>query len=324
MQWSCAWFSNALPFGAQTAAPMSAQPKQNRKSLKTFKEAIRTRDFTVTASMALLPETDAAAICEQANCLRDHIDAILLTDNQFGQMHMSTLASSALLLQNGVDPIMQLSCRNKNRVALLGDLFGAAALGVTSLLLVPGKKVPKEIKPRPKAVLDLTVTELISTAFKMNSDEQVGAFSNFFIGGSISPHGPKPGWIPKKLIRKIDAGTQFVQMPICMDTDLLRQYMKHLVAGDLVRRVSVIAGTAIFPSADAARWLCENRANVRIPDVIINRLEQADDPEQEGIRICTEFLQEVAEIPGISGATITPGGNLAAIPAAIQAANLND
>lgn len=291
--------------------------------MKTFKEAVRTKDFAVTARIALRPETDAAIIREQANLLRDHVDAILLTDNQFGQVHMSTLAASALLVQNGVDPIMQLSCRNKNRIALLGDLFGAAALSVTSLLLVRGNKVPEEIEPRPKAVFDVNATELMAIAVTMKSDDQLGAFPEFFLGGAVTPHAPRPGWVPKKLIEKIDAGAQFVQMPICMDADLLRSYMKHLVANNLIRRASVIAGTAILPSADAARWMRENRANVKIPDVIIDRLQRAGDPEQEGINICSEHLQELAEIPGISGATIMPGGNLVAIPAAIQAANLN-
>ena len=216
------------------------------------------------------------------------MDAILLTDNQFGQLHMSTLAASALLIQNDVDPIMQLGCRNKNRIALLSELFGAAALGVTSLLLVRGNKVPKEINPKPKAVLDVNATELISIAMTMKSDQQVGAFSKFFIGGSVIPHNPESGWVPEKLINKTSAGAQFKQMSICM-----------------------------------ARWLIENRTNVKIPDEIISRLEQATDPEQEGIKICTEILQQMAEIPGISGVNIMSGGNLNAIPTAIKAAHLN-
>lgn len=291
--------------------------------MKTFKEAVRTKDFAITARIALRPETDATVIREQANLLRDHVDAVLLTDNQFGQVHMSTLAASALLVRNGVDPIMQLSCRNRNRIALLGDLFGAAALGVTSLLLVRGDKVPEEVEPRPKAVFDVSATELMAIAVTMKSDDQPGAFPDFFLGGAVVPHAPRPGWVPKKLIEKIDAGAQFVQMPICMDVDLLRSYMKHLVANNLIRRASVIAATVILPSADDARWIRENRAGVIIPDVIIDRLQRASDPKQEGINICSEHLQELAEIPGISGATIMPGGNLAAIPAVIQAANLN-
>ena len=254
--------------------------------MKTFKEAVRTRDFVVTARIALRPETDATVIRQQANLLREYVDAILLTDNQFGQLHMSTLAASALLIQNDVDPIMQLGCRNKNRIALLSELFGAAALGVTSLLLVRGNKVPKEINPKPKAVLDVNATELISIAMTMKSDQQEGAFSKFFIGGSVIPHNPELGWVPEKLINKTSAGAQFMQMSICMDMDLLRRYMRHLIANKLIRRISVIAGTVILPSANAARWLIENRTNVKIPDEIINRLEQATDPEQEGIKIC--------------------------------------
>jgi methylenetetrahydrofolate reductase (NADPH) len=300
-----------------------ASPERYGNRLKTFKEAVRNRDFAVTARMTLRADTGAAAIREQANLLRNHVDAILVTDNLYGQVHMSTLAASALLVQAGVDPIMQLSCRNRNRIALLGDLLGAAALGVTSLLLVRGNKVPEEIVPRPKAVLDVKAAELIATAMTMKSDDRLSEFPDFFLGGAVTPHRPRAGWIPKKLVENIDAGAQFVQMPICMDMGLLRRFMKHLIGNKLIRRTSVIAAIAILPSVDAALWLRENRLNVRIPDSVITRLEKAGDAEQEGLRICTELLQELAEIPGISGATIMPGGNLAAIPAVIEAAHLD-
>ena len=290
--------------------------------MKTFKEVVRTRDFAIAARIALRPETNADVIQEQADILRDHVDAVLLTDNQFGQIHMSTLAGSALLVQNGVDAIMQLSCRNRNRIALLGDLFGAAALGVTSLLLVRGRKFPKEMEPRPKSVLDVSGTELIATAMMMKSDDRLDSFPDFFLGGVLAQQKPKVGWLPKKLIAHIDAGAQFVQMSICMDIDFLRRYMKHLVANKLVRRVSVMAATAILQSADDARWLRENRVMVRIPDAIVDRLGRADDPEREGITICIEQLSALAEIPGISGATIMPGSNLAAIPEIVEAAGL--
>jgi len=289
--------------------------------LKTFKEVVRTRDFAIAARIALRPETNAAVIREHADILRDHVDAVLLTDNQFGQIHMSTLAGSALLVQNGVDAIMQLSCRNRNRIALLGDLFGAAALGVTSLLLVRGGKVPKEMEPRPKAVLDVSATELIAIAMMMKSDDRLESLPDFFLGGVLAQR-PKAGKVPKKLIENIDAGAQFVQMPICMDIDFLRRYMKNLVDNKLVRRVNVMAATAILQSADDARWLRENRVMVEIPDAIVDRLDRADDPEREGIAICIEQLGAIAEVPGISGATIMPGSNLADIPGIVKAAGL--
>jgi methylenetetrahydrofolate reductase (NADPH) len=236
---------------------------------------------------------------------------------------MSTLAGSALLVQNGVDAIMQLNCRNRNRIALLGDLFGAAALGVTSLLLVRGQKLPKELKPRPKAVLDISATELIATAMKIKSDERLGEFPDFFLGGSVTPLNPRANWVPRKLIENIDAGAQFVQMPICMDIDLLRRYMKHLVDNKLIRRVSVMAATPILYSADDARWLREDRPSVQIPDAIIERLDRAKDPDREGLDICIEHLLALADIPGISGATIMPGAKLQAIPEVVEAAGLN-
>ncbi len=289
--------------------------------MKTFKEAVRTRDFAIAARIALRPETNAAVIREHADTLRNHVDAVLLTDNQFGQIHMSTLAGSALLVQNGVDAIMQLSCRNRNRIALLGDLFGAAALGVTSLLLVRGGKVPKEMEPRPKAVLDVSATELIASATAMISNERLESFPDILLGGVLTQPA-KAGKVPKKLIENIDAGAQFVQMPICMDIDFLRRYMKNLVANKMVRRVSVMAATAILQSADDARWLRENRVLVQIPDAIVDRLDRADDPEREGIAICIEQLSALAEIPGISGTTIMPGANLADIPEIVKAAGL--
>ena len=123
--------------------------------MKNFRDAVRERDFVVTAECFLKPATDAESIRHQADLLHDHVDGIVLLDNQYGQIHMSTVAAARLLLDNELDPIVQLSCRNRNRIALLADLLGAAALGVNSFLLVLGRRVPKAIEPRPKAVLDM-------------------------------------------------------------------------------------------------------------------------------------------------------------------------
>lgn len=144
--------------------------------MNIFRQAARTRDLCVSAELFLKPESTAETIAEQAKLLKDHVDGVLLTDNQFGQLHMSTLAAAALLIANDVDPIMQLSCRNRNRIALLSDLLGAGALGVTSLMLVKGNHVPEGFDPRPKAVLDVDATELIAMATRIRSDEglQIG------------------------------------------------------------------------------------------------------------------------------------------------------
>jgi len=290
--------------------------------LKTFKDAVRHKDFAVSAEIYLRPESDAASVLEQASVLRECVDGILLTDNQFGQVHMSTIAAASILLSAGVDPIVQLTSRNRNRIALVSDLLGAAALGVTSLLLVAGEKAPKEFRPRPKPVLDLRATDLILTAATIRNDEKLKAPPDFFIGGVITPVLPGPRWTPKKLLEKIDAGAQFVQTHICMDVELLRGYMKRLIGNKLIQRTSVIVAVAVIESADDARWLCENRPNVMLPDDIVERLEQADDPRAEGIAICAETIRALREIPGIDGVSIMATRDLSSIPAAVRAARL--
>lgn len=291
-------------------------------SLKTFKDAVRTKDFAVSAEIYLRPDSDRASVLEQAGLLRESVDGILLTDNQFGQVHMSTIAAASILLGAGIDPIVQLSSRNRNRLALVSDLLGAAALGVTSLLLVAGEKAPRALKPRPKPVLDLTATDLIMTATTIKNDENLRTRPDFFVGGVVTPVGPKPAWKPKKMLEKIDAGAQYLQTHTCMDTNLLREYMQHLVSRKLIQRTSVIAAVAVLESADDARWLRENRPNVMIPEHIVERLEHADDPKKEGIRVCAETIRAARSTPGIDGVSIMATRDLASIPRALEAAGL--
>ena len=291
--------------------------------MKTFRDAVREQGFVITAECFLKPETDAESVCYQADLLRDHVDGIVLTDNQYGQIHMSTVAAARLLLDNDLDPIVQLSCRNRNRIALLADLMGAAALGVSSLLLVHGKQVPKAIEPRPKAVLDLTAIELIETAARLKKDRHLGYVPDLFIGSTISPHAPNSELNLEKIVEKADAGAQFLLTNTIMDIEMLRGYMKRLVSAKITRSASVIVSTAIVTSADDATWMRDNRPNVMIPDALIQRLRDASNPQQEGIAICAEQLAQLATIPGVSGANVVASTDLAVIPDAVAAANLD-
>lgn len=285
--------------------------------MTTFRDAVRSKDFVISAEVFLRPETSAAMIAEQVRTLQPHVDGVLVTDNQYGQLHLSPLAAASLVMAGGIDPIVQLACRNRNRIALLADLLGAAALGVSSLILIRGNRVPEGFQPRPRAVFDVDAAELIAMACNIKADENLPALPELFVGSVVTPHSPQPGWIPEKLTVKADAGAQFVQTHICMDMPLLRNYMKHLVASGLLRRISVFVTLAVLAHADDARWLCKNRPNTRIPENIIRRLDQAADPAQEGVQICAEQLGELAGIPGVSGAHLMASRQLEAIPAAI-------
>ncbi len=284
---------------------------------------MHTRDFAVTAEIFLRPESDAESIRHQAEVLRDHVDAILLTDNQFGQVHMSTLVAASILMACEVDAIVQLSSRNRNRIALLSDLLGAAALGISSLLLVRGERAPKGFDPKPKPVLDVNAAELIRIASRVKSDSRLKHLPGFFVGGVITPQLPRKNWKAKILEEKIHAGAQFIQTHICMNMDLLGKFMKYLVSEDLLQQTSVIGAVAVMESADDARWLKENRPNVMIPNALIERLEDAADPRDEGLTICAETLQEMMEMPGIVGANIMATRDLTTIPEAISRAGLS-
>jgi len=292
--------------------------------MKTFREAISKQNFVITAECFLKPETDAKSIRHQADLLRDHVDAVLLTDNQFGALHMSTIAAARLMLENGVDPIVQLSCRNRNRISLLADLLGAAALGVTSLLLVRGNRIPKDVSSRPKLVLDINAKELIAIAASLKTDERLRSIPDLFIGAAAVPHEPKADWVPRKLQAKADAGAHFLLTYTCMEIDMLRRFMKRLVATQMTRRMTVIVSTAIFTSAEDAKWLRDNRPNIVIADSIIQRLEDASNPREEGLKICAEQLAQLAQMPGVSGANIMATTDLAMIPQVIETINLDE
>lgn len=290
--------------------------------MSTFRDAARNKDFVLSTELFLRPESSSATIAEQVRSVKSHVDGILVTDNQDGRIHLDPLAAAALVRQHGGDPIMQLACRNRNRIALMGELLGAAALDVSSLMLIRGNRVPEGLQPRPRAVFDVDAAELIAMANTFKADEELPSPPDFFVGSIVTPHAPAPGWHPEKLMRKADAGVQFVITQLCMDIALLREYMKHLVAAGMPRRLSVFITLAIPGSADDARHLVAAKPQNQIPDNVIARLDAAKDPEHEAIAVCAEMLRELADIPGIGGAHVVATRNLASVNAAIDAAGM--
>jgi methylenetetrahydrofolate reductase (NADPH) len=290
--------------------------------MKTFRDAIRTQDFVLTADLSLTPDSNAASVKEQARILGPHVDAIQVTENQYGAIHMCPLAAASILINEGIDPVMQLSCCNRNRAALIADLLGARSVGVTSVQLVEGKKMPDSYQPQPKQVKDLGVEELIATAKVIKEDSNPKGTAEFLIGAAVRARIPKPAEAMPRLLRKIDAGAQFIQTQLCFDADILRRYVAHLVSLKLTQRCSIVADVAALPSAGSARWLRDNLRHVVIPPNIIRRLERAENPEQEGIAICSEQLREIATIPGVSAANVITMGGPNMIVEAIEASGL--
>ena len=287
-----------------------------------FSQSLHNKDFTISSEIFLRPDTNKEAIKIQAKLLKEHVDAILVTDNQSGQLHMSPLSAGIILKENDIDPIINLTCRNRNRISLTSELLGCAALDISNLLLTRGEKIPNEVKRKAAALTEMNATELISLANKIKMDEKLPTNNNFLIGGVVTPFTAKPGWSAINLTEKVDAGAQFMITHTCLDMEIIKIYMERLIATKLLRKMHLIVGIAILKSTEDANWLRENRPNVMIPREAVLRLESSDNPEKEGIRMCAEQLTALSKLPGVSGAHIIASNSVLNIPEAVTLSGL--
>jgi methylenetetrahydrofolate reductase (NADPH) len=290
-----------------------------------LREAIRTRAFALTAE--LTPPADLGQFVVEARRIGDCVDAVEVPDNPGGQPHLPALVAAAALREAGIDPVLHLAGRDRNRVALQSELLGAAALGIPSLLLMRGRRPPAGLPSPGKAVLEVDATELIASARALADGQApfgqgLTKRPDFFIGATATVFEPVANWQPHALIAKLNAGAQFVRTQVCMDAAILRRYMKRLVAAQLMHRAHVLVGLAVLPSAGMAARLREGPRGALIPDEALQRLADARDPEATGAQICAELLTEFADIPGVSGAALVPFGGAEAIRVAVAASGL--
>lgn len=288
--------------------------------MKTFRDAVRADDFAFIGQLRLHQDNDRNDVIRQAECLSSAVDAVAVTDCPYGVLHMSGLAVASILIHRGIDPVLQISSRDRNRIALKSELLGAAALGVTSLILQRGDKLPKDIKPKTKQVFDTGAKLLLATANQLSEYQVARGESELFLGTMATIFDPGDDWQPTELIAKIDAGAEFVQTQICLDLDLLRRYMKILVAAQVTWRCRVIVSVPVLTSVESASWLFENLRGTVMPESVVKRFESAKDPESFGIEYCAETIQAIKEIPGISGVNLSTTGDAETIVAALNQA----
>ena len=286
----------------------------------SFKDSLKTKDFVVTAQVNLAQALEADTLLQQAEILAPAVDAVQLSDSN--QIHMSGLAAAALLLQRGIDPIIHMNCRDRNRVALHKDLIGGAALGVTSILIMRGKRIPDNNPIGVRNVFDVPALEFIAYIHSLKQDEDSSLLSEYFVGANARIIDPEADWTPISLVPKCDAGANFVQLQACFDMEIARNYMARIVETKLTHKASFIMTLAPLPSADIARWLRQNVKDAIVPESIIKRLDQASDPEREGIEICAELMRELTTISGVSGVNLLTPGKLESVPAAINASGV--
>ena len=268
---------------------------------------LRRGHFAITAETSPPDAADPAPVLERAGGLKGVADAVNVTDGAGAQAHMSALACAAILAREGIEPVLQFTARDRNRLALQGDLVGAGALGIHTILCLYGDDPKGGDQPDTAPVFDLDTVGILSTARGLRegafpSGREVSPPPALFIGAADAPRPIEDDWKPDGVLAKIDAGADFFQTQYCFDMDVLRRYMARLVDAGITERAFFLIGIGPIASARSARWMIENLFGVHIPEPLVERLEGAEDQRAEGRRICAELLCELREIEGVAGA----------------------
>ena len=261
----------------------------------------------MTVEVAPPDSANSRTLVERASRFKGLADAVNITDGAGGNCHMSSAAAAAVLVVHGLTPICQMACRDRNRIAMQGDLLGVAALGVRNVLCLTGDDVSQGDQPQAKPVFDLDAVSLLRVANDMverstfASGRKLDVAPNLFLGATANPFMPPYADRVANLELKIDAGARFIQTQFCFDPELLEDFMREVRLRELHKRATIIVGVGTLASAKALRWMGEHVPGVHIPQRVIERVAGAADQRAEAKRILIETIHAVAEIEGVGG-----------------------
>jgi len=280
-----------------------------------LEEAFRSGLPVVTCEIASGDGADPTDVTRRARLVRDHVDAVNVPDNTAGFAHMAAWAAAALVAREGVDPILHVTCRDRNRLALQSDLLGAAALGVRNVLCLTGDHMVHGDQPDAKPVFDLDSLQLVSLATLMRhgrymSGREITPPPDLYPGATENPFAPPYDFRPLRLQKKVEAGARFIQTQITFNVKRFAAFMERVRDLGLDRTVPILAGVAPLRSARAARHLRERVPGMEVPEALVWRMEQAGGErakrEDEGIRICVEIIEQLREVRGLAGFHLMP------------------
>ncbi len=283
------------------------------KSGSRLERILEAKLFAVTAELGPPKGPDRSVVERKMGLLRGVCDAINVTDNQTAIVRLSSVATCVMLAQAGLEPVMQMTCRDRNRLAIQADIFGAVALGVRNLLCLTGDHQCFGNHPTSKNVYDLDSIQLIQMVARMRDEgltlggEPIEGAVPLFIGGAANPFGDPFELRPIRLAKKVAAGVDFIQTQCIFDLPRFKEYMKRVVDMGLHEKCHILAGVMPLKSVGAARYINANVAGIKVPESIIKRLQGAGKGSKvrdEGIKICAETIQAVREIEGVHGVHI--------------------
>ena len=285
--------------------PSAPQPRA--RPVHAFEAACNSGRFVTTVEIAPPDSADPAALLARAAIFAGLVDAMNITDGAGGNCHMSSAAAAAILAAHGHTPVCQIACRDRNRIAVQGDILGAAALGVRNILCLTGDDVSQGDHPQAKPVFDLDAINLLRIARDMRdkgefaSGRKLETPPDLFIGATANPFAPPHQDRIDNLEMKIDAGAQFIQTQFCFDLELFRRFMDAVRRRGLHRRARMIVGVGTLSSVKALRWMAHHVPGVHIPDSVLARIAQAGDQRAEGLAVLAETIRKLREIEGVAG-----------------------
>ena len=272
-----------------------------------LRNSLQKNKFVFTAETSPPDSGNKEVIIKQVECLKYLADAVNVTDGAGAKSHMSALATAVILAQNSIEPVLQFTTRDRNRIAIQGDLLGGWALNVPNILCLYGDEVKGGDQPETREVRDLDTISLLKTAhdIKINktypSGRKIEDAPEFFIGGADTPFDVKDDFNGANLIKKINAGVEFFQTQYAFDEVVLKNYMMKLNKLGITDKAYFIIGLGVIRSAKSARWMNKNLFGINIPEKIITRIENSNDEKTEGIKICIELIEKYKLISGVSG-----------------------
>lgn len=272
-----------------------------------FEQACRSGRFVVTVEIAPPDSADPGVLLARAERFRGLVDAMNITDGAGGNCHMSSVAASAILASQGLNPVYQIACRDRNRIAIQGDILGAAALGVKNILCLTGDDVSQGDHPQAKSVFDLDAVSLLHVARGMvdrgeyASGRKLVTPPRLFIGASANPFVPPYTDRVANLEKKVVAGARFIQTQFCFDVPLLEDFMRQVRSRGLHRQARIIVGVGTLSNAKALRWMANHVPGVHIPDAVLQRIAAAQDQKSEAKAVCIETIRAVRAIEGVAG-----------------------
>jgi methylenetetrahydrofolate reductase (NADPH) len=278
------------------------------KSGSNLEKVFAAGHFAVTSELGPPKGNDVGVIKRKVDFLQGYVDAVNITDNQTAIVRMSSIATSAFVIQMGMEPVMQMVTRDRNRIAMQSDIFGATALGIRNIVCLTGDHHTFGNQVNSKNVHDLDSVQLIAMVRQMRDEgtllggeDKIDGAIKLFIGGAANPFGDPFEFRALRTAKKAAAGVDFIQTQCIYDMERFKEWMRMIRDLGVHEKVHIMAGVTPLKSAGMARYMAKNVSGITIPEAIIDRMAKAAKGADEGIKLCVEQIQELREIEGVHG-----------------------